>query len=304
MTALPAVSVVGGGVVAERLRRVTATRHQLVGGDVGAGLVVLATPGPHAATAADLVRAGVHVVSTSGAVSDVRDLLDLDDLARGAGATLVVGAAVSPGLSGLLARQLVGGWRRATSSTSPATARPAQPAREHHDALRGWAMGWRDGGWIERPAGSGRELCWFPEPVGARDCYRGELSDPLLLHRSFPDVERISARVSATCRDRFTARLPMLSPPHREGGIGALRLEARGSDSDGARVTLIVGIAELVGTAAAAVAAAFVDHVASGAAPAGVITTSDADLPTAALLRAVARGGVRLQAFTGIPHIG
>ena len=108
MTALPAVSVVGGGVVAERLRRVTATRHQLVGGDVGAGLVVLATPGPHAATAADLVRAGVHVVSTSGAVSDVRDLLDLDDAARGAGATLVVGAAVSPGLSGLLVRQLVG----------------------------------------------------------------------------------------------------------------------------------------------------------------------------------------------------
>jgi hypothetical protein len=303
--AASAVSVVGGGVVAERLRRVTANRHQLVGGDVGAGVVVLAMAGPHAATAADLVRAGAHVVSTSGSVDDVRDLLDLDDTARGTGATLVVGAAVSPGLSGLLARELVGRLAGCDELhiARHGTAGPAC-AREHHLALRGWAMGWRDGGWIERPAGSGRELSWFPEPVGARDCYRGELSDPLLLHRSFPQVERITARVSATRRDRFTARLPMLSPPHREGGIGALRVEARGWESDGARVTHIVGIAELIGTAAAAVAAAFVDHVASGTAPAGVVTTSDADLPTASLLSAVARGGVRLQSFTGIPHTG
>jgi hypothetical protein len=299
------VTVVGGGVVADRLRRVTASRHQLVGQDLGAAVVVLAMAGPHAATAADLVRAGVHVVSTSGAVDDVRELLDLDDTARAAGATLVVGAAVSPGLSGLLARELVGRLAGCDELhvSRHGTAGPAC-AREHHRALRGWAMGWQDGGWIERPAGSGRELCWFPEPVGARDCYRGELSDPLLLHRSFPEVDRISARVSATRRDRFTARLPMLSPPHREGGIGALRVEARGHGDDGARVTLVTGIAELSGTAAAAVAAAFVDHLASGTVPPGVVTTSDADLPTLTLLGAVARGGVRLQSFTGIPHTG
>jgi hypothetical protein len=305
VVAPPTVSIVGGGVVAERLRRVTGSRYQLVGGDLAAGVVVLATAAPHAPMAADLVRTGVHVVSTSGAVSDVRDLLDLDDEARAAGASVVVGAAVSPGLSGLLARELIGQLAGCDELhiARHGTAGPAC-AREHHDALRGWAMGWRDGGWIERPAGSGRELCWFPEPVGARDCYRGELADPLLLHRSFPDIERISARVSATRRDRFTARLPMLSPPHREGGIGALRVEARGHDADGARSTLVVGIAELVGTAAAAVAGAFLDHVASGAAPAGVVTTSDADLPTTSLLAAAARGGVRLQSFTGIPHTG
>jgi hypothetical protein len=284
VVAPPTVSVVGGGVVGERLRRMTGTRYQLVGEDLAARVVVLAGAGPHAPAAAELVHAGVHVVSTSGAVSDVRDLLDLDDDARAAGATLVVGAAVSPGLSGLLARQLIGRLAGCDELhvARHGTAGPAC-AREHHDALRGWAMGWRDGGWIERPAGSGRELCWFPEPVGARDCYRGELADPLLLHRSFPDIERISARVSATRRDRFTARLPMLSPPHREGGIGALRVEARGHDADGARSTLIVGTAEPVGT---------------------VLTTSDADLPSASLLAAVTRGGVRLQSFTGIPHTG
>ena len=167
--------------------------------------------------------------------------------------------------------------------------------------MRGWAHGWHDGQWIERPAGSGRELCWFPEPVGARDCYRGELADPLLLHRSFPDVERISARQSATRRDRLTARLPMLSPPHAEGGIGALRIEARGSDESGARVTQVVGIAELVGTATAAMAAAVVGLIGTRVHHGGVITTSDDDLPTESLLRSVLRYGVRLQEFNGVP---
>jgi hypothetical protein len=299
------ISIIGRGVVAERLRRATADRHRLVGSDAAslrhARIAVLATDGPHAALAPELLAAGLHIVSTSGATQDVRDLLDLDDLARSNSTTLVVGAAVSPGLSGLLARHLA-------ASMTPCeelhvavhgTAGPAC-AREHHRALRGWAVGWHDGEWIERPAGSGRELCWFPEPVGARDCYRAELPDPWLLHRSFPDVDRISARTSATRRDRFTARLPMLSPPHREGGIGALRVEARGKDERGVRSTLIMGIAELLGTAAAAVAASFVDHLSTTEVPPGVVTSADEDLPTASLLSSTARNGVRLQAFTGV----
>ena len=261
--------------------------------------------GPHAEHAARLVAAGSHVVSTSGSSQDVRELLDLDGAARDAGVTIVVGAAVSPGLSGLFARHLANDLAGCDELhvAFHGTAGPAC-AREHHDALRGWAIGYQDGTWIERPAGSGRELCWFPEPVGARDCYRGEMSDPWLLHRSFPDVRRISARRSATRRDRFTARLPMLSPPHREGGVGALRVEARGHVDSGARATRVIGMAELVGTAAAAVAGAFVDLLARGDVAPGVITASDPDLPTTELLGSVGRGGVRLQAFTGIPHTG
>ena len=307
MTTTPSasVSIVGSGVVAERVRRITTDRHRLVGAEPAATrraqIAVLANAEPHAPRAAELLAAGVHVVSTSGSVDDVRALLDLDDAARASGVALIVGAAVSPGLSGLLARRLAG---QMTSCQElhialHGTAGPSC-ARAHHGALGGWAVGWHDDRWIERPAGSGRELCWFPEPVGARDCYRGAMPDPWLLHRSFPDVDRISARVSATRRDRFTARLPMLSPPHREGGIGALRVEARGRDADGARVTLIMGIAELIGTAAAAVASAFVDHLAAAPSLAGVVTSCDADLPTEQLLTATARGGVRVQSFTGL----
>ena len=126
----------------------------------------------------------------AGAPDDVRELLDLDAVAREHGATLVVGAAVSPGpVRPARPRTSSSGWRRATSSTSPSTAPPGRPAPA---STTGRSPGGRSAGttaqWIERAAGSGRELCWFPEPVGARDCYRAELADPMLLHRSFPDV--------------------------------------------------------------------------------------------------------------------
>jgi hypothetical protein len=270
---------------------------------VSADVVVLATPAPHAAVVADYLAAGIHVVSTTGSVNDVRDLLELDHAATAAGASLVIGAAVSPGLSGLLARSLVerlGGCDELHVAVH-GTAGPAC-AREHHRALAGAALGWHDGRWIERRGGSGRELCWFPEPVGARDCYRGELVDPILLHRAFPDVARISTRTSATRRDRLTARLPMLSPPHAEGGIGALRVEARGHDATGQRVTIVQGIAELMGTATAAMASAMVGLLADRHGRGGVVTTADDDLPTGDVLRAVLRYGVRLQAFTGVPE--
>ena len=69
-------------------------------------------------------------------------------------------------------------------------------------------------------------------------------------------------------------------------------------------MTEVIGMAELIGTAASAVAGAFVDLLARRATEPGVVTASDPDLPTTTLLAAVARRGVRLQAFTGIPHTG
>jgi hypothetical protein len=146
-------------------------------------------------------------------------------------------------------------------------------------------------------------LCWFPEPVGAYDCYDAQLAEPLVIRDAFPQVGRISARMSGTRRDRFTARLPMLSPPHRVGGVGAVRVEVRGTDAAGGRVTLIVGIAELVGTATAATATAFTGAVLRGEAPIGVVTTGDERMDTIGLLHDVERLGVRVQEFTGIPHI-
>lgn len=315
MTA-PSIALVGAGVVgqriAKRLEVVTPgarvmqvdTRITPLRAFAGADVAILAHPGVHAPLAAGLLTDGTAVVSIDDTLDGVRAMLDLDDAAAGAGVPVVVGAGMSPGLTCLFARYLAD--RLASCDeihvAVHGTAGPAC-ARSHHTALGRRAVVFHDGSWATRAAGSGRELCWFPEPVGAYDCYCAELPAPLLLHDSFPQVGRISARMSATRRDRFTARLPMLSPPHREGGIGAVRVEVRGADDTGGRATLVVGIAELVGTTAAATASAFAGAVVRGDLPAGVVAPGDARLDTVALLADVGRLGVRLQEFTGIPYV-
>ena len=269
-------------------------------------VVILAVGGRHAAAAAQLGAEGISVVSVADALDDVAELRSLDSLFADRGATLVVGAAMAPGLSGLLVRHLRGALAGCEEihTAFHATAGPAC-AREHHRALAGWAIGWHDGEWIDRPGGSGRELCWFPEPVGAKDCYRAALAEPLLLHDDFPEAVRISARMSATRRDRLTARLPMLRPPHPEGGIGAVRVELRGTDETGRRQTLIAGIAEFVGAAAAATAAAMAVELVrpDSGLPVGAIATSHSAVDNARVLETLTRLGIRLQEFTGVAQL-
>lgn len=308
------VVLIGRGIVGRRLERLLSV-HQPVFHDsrdatdrlsVGDGdVVVLAHPSHEASEVAALAATGCSVVTVGGELDDVHDLLVLDDAFEDGGGTLVVGAGFSPGLSGLLARHLA-----STLDTVDeihlavhGTAGPAC-AREHHHALRHWSPGWHDGQWREYVPGSGRELCWFPEPVGAMDCYRARLADPLLVHRAFPSVTRISGRRSANRRDRLTARLPMLRPPHSEGGVGALRVEIRGSAADGSRCCVVAGVAEMVGSAAAATAAAFVELMVDGSTDAGVVTPCDDDVPVVRLLDRIRSYGIRLQEFSGVPQLG
>jgi hypothetical protein len=208
---------------------------------------------------------------------------------------------MAPGLSGLLAVTCA---RRVAHPEEVhvavhGTAGPAC-ARQHHRALGDRSVAWMDGDWVERPGGSGRELCWFPEPIGARDCYRAALADPLLLHHVFDTAVRVSARVSATRRDRLTARLPMLAPPHSGGSIGGVRAEVRGAAVDGARITAIAGASGSVGALAGAVCAASVVRL--SALPPGVHQPCSEAMGIDEMLRLLARHGVRLQEFTGVPH--
>jgi hypothetical protein len=307
------LTVVGRGVVGERIARrasvlgdvevsATSTGHGLRSS--AADVVILAGARDHAEDVVALIERGIDVVSVGDGVADVQSMLDLDDLAVHHGVAVVVGAAMSPGLTELLVRHLAGRFARVDEIHVAAhgTAGPAC-ARQHHRRLAGRAIGWHDDEWITRPAGSGRELCFFPEPVGAYDCYRADMVSPILLHRAFPEAKRISARVSANRRDRLTAWLPMLTPPHREGGAGAIRVEVRGSATDGSRQVEIVGLAEQVATAAAATALAMADAIIRRTIEPGVVTCADGSFDVGDILTTVERLGVRLQEFTGVPNI-
>lgn len=313
------VGVVGDGVVGRRVaRRLSAASPAIdirridtrlidlaTDSDIGSlDVVVLAHPGPHHSDARRFLQRGVSVVSVCDAVDDMRVLLDLDALAREHGATLVPGAGMATGLATLLARQLSSGLEMVDEVhiAIHGTAGPAC-ARQHHRALAGTAIGVIDGVELTARAGTGRRLVWFPEPVGAYDCYRAELPSPLIVRRAFPDVERIQARMSANRRDRLTSRLPMLTRPHHEGGVGAVRVEVRGVDADGGRDCVVAGVAELVGTATAGTACAFVELLVDGSLTPGLVVPGAADLATERLLRSIERFGVRLQEFTGVPSV-
>jgi hypothetical protein len=158
---------------------------------------------------------------------------------------------------------------------------------------------WHDGEWVERPAGSGRELCWFPDPLGAWDCYVAELAEPLLLVASFPGVERVTARMSATRRDRVTSRFPMLRPPHAEGGLSGVRIDVRGTRG-GARCDEIAGSVDRAGIAAGAVAAVVALRLTGPQhGRVGLVRLADDDIVVDDLLAELAHRGIRGAEFVG-----
>jgi hypothetical protein len=269
-----------------------------IGEPHGADIVVLAGPRGHARLAAELLDADAHVVSTSDDLDDVCALLDLDALAGERGRTLVAGAGFAPGLSGILAAHAAGTFDEVCEVHVArfGTGGPAC-ARVHHDALRGRGLDWRRHAWLRRPAGSGRELAQFPDPIGGLDCYRARIPEAVLLQPAFPGIERITARQAANRRDRLTSWLPMLRRPHPEGRIGALRVEVRGT-RDGAWITEVRGALEPPAVAAGAVAAVCAARLLAGDAPTGVIGALACG-PPVELLRRLAELGVRGAIFDG-----
>jgi saccharopine dehydrogenase-like NADP-dependent oxidoreductase len=219
-----------------------------------ADVTVVAIGGGVRKVATAALSLGSHVVCALDDPSEVRAALALDSMARPLDLSVVVGATMAPGLSCVLAARLKSQFDRVEEIhvASVGTGGPAC-ARRHHAALTGVAMDWDDGDWRRRPGGSGRELVWFPDPVGGADCYRASLADPLLLVPVFRDARRVTSRLEATRRDRLTSWLPMLRRPHPEGLLGAVRVEARGW-VDGRAETRILGAASPPAVAAAAVA--------------------------------------------------
>lgn len=262
-------------------------------------VVVLALPSGHREAAERSLALGAHVVSVSDSMNDCLDLLALHERALAAGRTVVVGAGFSPGLTCVLARHAAGEFDSVTEIhvAKMGTAGPAC-ARQHHQALRSDGKDWRDGEWVSQRGGSGRELCWFPDPIAGADCYRASLADPMLLHRYFTGASRITARVAATRRDRLTSKLPMMRPPHPEAGAGAIRVEVRGRKASMAEV-VVFGAMDRPSVGAGAVAAGVVGAIASGAVArtgAGGLAELIDPVP---FLKELAQRGVKCARFEG-----
>ncbi len=239
--------------------------HSPFNSEIDAEVIVVATPsGTQMPSVIEAIETKRPVISTTDSLAETVALLKFANQAKENNIPVVLGAGFAPGLTCVLATHGMS-WLDTVEEIHVAKVGTGGPscALVHHRALSRISYDWRHNSWARRPGGSGRSLCWFPEPIGPQDCYRAALPSPVLLHHAFPEVSWITARVSATLRDRLTAALPMLSPPHSEGGLGAVRVELHGQKNNSHEV-VVLGAAERPAVAAATVAALATECVING----------------------------------------
>ena len=213
----------------------------------GVDVVASAVGGPaERAVFERAVEAGVPAAACADEADTVRSLLDLDDAAREAGVALAVGCGLAPGLADVLARHAADALE-VVDEIHVARAGSAGPAcRSTVDgAGRGPALEWRDGAWARHRGGTGRQLVWFPAPVGGLDCHRAASGQAQLLLDAFPTLRRASMRVASPLGAappvpgiRWVGRIPVVSTllpgrpaPRRrdpDGEWGAVWVEVRG----------------------------------------------------------------------------
>ena len=269
-----------------------------------ADVTVLAIPSGNRRAAEIALGHGSHVIACADDPGEVRQLMACEQVAKALDLSVVIGAAMAPGLGCVLAAHLRSRFERVDEVhvASVGTGGPSC-ARRHHLALTSLSLDWEDGEWRRRPGGSGRELVWFPEPVGGADCYRAGLADPLLLVPAFPTARRVTSRLEATRRDRMTSWLPMMRRPHPEGLVGAVRVEMRGWAAEQAQ-TEILGVAVPPAVAASAVCSLAAIWASRGLlARTGAGGMAEMITTPGLFLKELAPLGITVSAFEGHPAI-
>ena len=165
--------------------------------------------------------------------------------------------AFAPGLTCVLAAHAAVPVRRGRrdprgQGSAPAD-RPAPASTTGRSA--GMALDWRDRRVGAAPGRQRPGAVLVPRPDRGRGLLSGRAARrPASWCRPSPGSARVTARLAANRRDRLTARLPMLRPPHPEGGPGAVRVEVRGRRG-GSRDVTVLGAMDRPAVAAGAVAA-------------------------------------------------
>lgn len=265
------------------------------------------------------LEAGVPAAGSADDAEVVGSVLDLDDAAREAGITLAAGCGLAPGLSDVLARH-AGDALEFVDEIHVGRAGSAGPACRSAvlRAGRGSASEWRDGAWTRHRAGSGRQLVWFPSPIGGLDCHRAGSGQPALLVDAFPAVRRASMRIASplgpgrhTPGMRLLGHIPVVSVAltggasarrrEPEGDWGAVWVEVRGRRGRSEEI-LVYGAVDRMAFAAGAVLGVTALWLAGlGAAP--VSTTGAHGLAALVdpvpFLGELARRGVKAAVFEG-----
>jgi saccharopine dehydrogenase-like NADP-dependent oxidoreductase len=236
------------------------------------------------------VEAGVDYVDICDDYGPIEELFALDEAAKQAGVTVITGLGWTPGITNILAK------------------RGAEELDEVEDIKISWAGGaadstglavimhvfyavtgnvptYRDGAWVEVPAGSESEVVEFPAPLGRIKVFHCGHPEPLTIPR-YIKANTVSLKGSLTpdwnnkLADLF-ARLGLIGTPakndrmariihsiegiFRVGGIAAsgARVDVRGR-KDGQQRTISYGVADKMGRLTAIPAAIGAQLLAEG----------------------------------------
>jgi saccharopine dehydrogenase-like NADP-dependent oxidoreductase len=278
------------------------------------------------------IDAAVHLVDLGSYYPETLQQLDLHDDAVQAGARVVPGCGVAPGLTNVLARDAyerldrLEAVRMYSYITHPMTTSPGIVVTRF-DASTGTSVVLRDGALEEHPSFSGDEEVEFPPPYGRRHVHLVPHPEPVTLPRYLPGLRDVVFKVGypedenrriAVLLDLGFDReepfvldgVPVLPRAFAAAYVGwrgiapgassanVKRVVADG-ERDGRRVRLVYDFAvEQEGASASSVitgtlAAVAADVVAQGGSP-GVLPP-EAGLPAGAVLDALAERGLHVR---------
>jgi hypothetical protein len=265
------------------------------------------------------VEAGVPAAGCADDADTVASLLDLDDAAREAGLTMAAGCGLAPGLADVLARHAADAVE-AVDEIHVARAGSAGPdcRKSILRAGRGPVLEWRDGAWGRHRAGSGRQLVWFPSPVGGLDCHRAASGQSALLLDAFPSLRRASMRIASPLGPgrqapgvRLLGHIPVVSSAltggnaarrrEPDGDWGAVWVEVRGRRGRAEEILVYGAVDRMAFAAGAVLAVASLWLVGLGAAPvtATGVHGLAALVDPVPFLGELARRGVKAAVFEG-----
>ena len=268
----------------------------------GVDAVAAALPSGFVSAGAErALAAGVPFASTTDDADVIKSVLELDEPARAAGLVIAPACGLAPGLADVLARHAADALD-AVDEIHVARAGSAGPAstaalrRALHDPV----VEWCDGDWREERHPN-RELVWFPDPIGARECAPVTAGAALLV-RAFPAVHRVTMRLAEPLDRRFTW------PGRRDlvEGWGSTRVEVWGWRGQ-TRESMVYGVIDRTAIAAGTVLALTTARLA-GAAPGLAVRSGPpagahglaALVEPVPFLAELARRGVKAAVFEGV----
>ena len=291
----------------------------LEGADAAVGCI-----GPFYAFAAKMakaaVKAGVNYVDICDDYGPIEELFALDEAAKRAGVTVITGLGWTPGITNVLAKrgaeeldeveEIKISWAGgAADSTGLAV------IMHVFYAIAGKVLTYKDGAWMEVPAGSEAEVVEFPAPLGRIRVFHCGHPEPLTIPR-YIKAKTVSLKGALTpdwnnkLADLF-ARLGLIGTPaknarmariihaieglFRMGGIAAsgARVDVKGRKG-GRQRTLSYSVVDRMGRLTAIPAAIGAQWLAEGRVERKGVFAPEGCIEPAAFLAELSKRGIRV----------